>query len=266
MSINEAVMPNGAKIKGSIHDKLIVVKIDEDPKNWERPVFKSNKIMQHEKMMFFQHKLKYDLLAAQQAQGLGVFTNEVNVTITIRTRKSLNDFNLEYVLKAILDSCNKHIINDDRLIRNVQIDVLKARSRETIDVVEIMIEDAVNGIRLTVSSTLMIQEKQIAFPYDIGEQNHYSQQQVDYQAHLKYTLTQVLRQFQTQLQGRKFDCHLRFDTTNLKQDTDNMMLMYLPVIREILMPMKDQLLSIGLYKRDTQKTKNKCTIINLLIN
>ncbi|MEH7094059.1 hypothetical protein [Neobacillus vireti] len=44
-----------------------------------------------------------------------------------------------------------------------------------------------------------------------------------------------------------------------------MALMYMPIIRKVLLPVQDQLISIGLYKRDGNTTGDNCTTMNILL-
>jgi hypothetical protein len=258
-------LKNGATVKAGLHKNLIIIKVEDDPISWQRPIFQYTKEMQDEKMMFFQHKLQYILLGMMYQKGWTAFRSAVDMQILIRTKKSLNDFRLEYVLKAVLDGCNQHIILDDQLIQNIVIDVIPLKGRQRTDQIEIVINEPASGRRLEIQTDLIIAEKRLPIAYNISARSVYDQVQLNYQADLQRALSTVLQPYQTKLVDRRFECHIRFDTSNFNQDADNMALMYLPVLRKLLMPVQDQLKSIGLYKRDTSDTSINGTSINLLL-
>lgn len=264
--IHKAPLHNCAEISASLHNDLIVLKIQDDPKSWERPNFQYTDVMQDEKMMFFQYKLQYAFLSQMRKQGLQVFQTEVDIIIDLCSKQSLLNIRLEYVLKAVMDACNKHIIADDRQVRNIIVQGSTTKNqRVKADHIEIIIKDTLESQILTWSGDIFLTEKRIPISYDIGGQSSYNQKQLDYQADLHRTMTTVLAPFQSLCAGKKVSCHLRFDTLNHLNDADNMALMYLPVIRKVLLPFQDQLVSIGLYKRDGNTTGENCTTMNILL-
>ncbi|MEH7094058.1 RusA family crossover junction endodeoxyribonuclease [Neobacillus vireti] len=171
--IHKVTLHNGAEISASLHNDLIVLKIQDDPKSWERPDFQNTNVMQDEKMMFFQHKLQYAFLSQMRNQGLQVFQTEVDIIINLCSKQSLLNIRLEYVLKAIMDACNKHVIADDRQVRNIIVQASTTKNQRIVaDHIEIIIKDTLESQILTWSGDVFLTEKRIPISYDIGAKAH----------------------------------------------------------------------------------------------
>lgn len=246
---------------------LTVLTINEEPRIWERPDYKNKKLIQDHQMMLFQQKVMMYIRGKMRFDNVDVIKNSVTIEIEIHSSKSLEDFSIELIVKTILDSLNKNVLDDDSLIENLNIFYKRKQKRIydkfSDDNLYICITELITNKVVHVDFSIELIEKKNAIPYDIEGEVSAPHNSISYQNDIYNDLDSGLTNVANVKYKEEIICHMMFETQDNSKDIDNMMLMYLPVLERIFTQYKSQVISIHLYKREPKS--NPRTVINLLL-
>lgn len=233
----------------------MIIQLTHEPKALERPST-NDKLIQNHSMMYFQQLVMKKARAALRAKSISILKNDIAVEIEIVSVQSPKSINLELVLKSIFDALNKSVITDDQLISNAQIWLYSGQRRYPKTKIHVRVEDLATRENFHFSCEIPAIEKREAVTYNIASTMH---RHASNAADIKM-IEQAFSNLQTGSTKQHEICHMLFLTSDPKKDVDNMLLMYIDVLRRKGFLSRTDNIGIGMYKRHVDKSDERVHI------
>ncbi|SFA93663.1 hypothetical protein SAMN04488072_1048 [Lentibacillus halodurans] len=250
--VNVSYQPE-MKIKNT--KESMMIQLNDEPKAQHRPNTKEELIQDHS-MMHFQQLVMKEAQAALRANSIAVFKNDIAIETEIVSVQSPQSVRLEMVLKAIFDSLNKSVVDDDHLITHAQVWLYKGQKRYPKTKIHVRIEDLVTRNHIHFTCELPLVEKKPAVVYNIASTMQYDFQNAADAKIIEHAL--LSQKFTTPKQYEI--CHMLFHTSDKSKDVDNMLLMYIDVLRRQGLLNLSDTVGIGIYKKHVDKSDEKVDI------
>ncbi|GAE93887.1 hypothetical protein JCM21714_2999 [Gracilibacillus boraciitolerans JCM 21714] len=233
----------------------MIMQLIHEPKTLERPST-NDKLIQNHSIMYFQQLIMKKARAALRAKSLSIFKNDIAVEIEIVSVQSPNSLKLELVLKSIFDALNKSVITDDHLISNAQVWLYIGQKRYPKTKIHVRVEDLGTRENFHFSCEIPAIEKREAVTYNIASTMH---RHASSAADIKM-IEQAFSNLQTGSTKQHEICHILFLTSDHKKDVDNMLLMYIDILRKQGFLSRADNIGIGMYKRHVDKSDERVHI------